>query len=219
MDNRKTSRPFLSTAYKTRIVELRTSGLSVTNTVRKMADEGVEGISRMTVYNIMKKWNELKTVAPIPHPVRERQGVTLELLDFIDKEMEKDDELTSVTLQRRISKQFSVEFSVSKVKDLRKKLGWLAEKTRYCQMVRQVNRAKRKTYAEECLLSKEQFDDVIFSDECNIQLETNGTITFHRWWEPCPQKGKPKHPFHSVPPPPYLGGDLEILGVKKTGGT
>ena len=70
----------------------------------------------------------------------------------------------------------------------------MSTKTRYCQLVREVNREKRLQFALECLRSGDTFDDVIWTDECNVQLDWNGTLTFHRWWEPCPEKGKPKHP-------------------------
>ena len=149
--------------------------------------EGVGNVSRNTVYRLIKKREVHKTMASILHPVRARPGVTLELLHFIEEEMEmknekikkwKNDEWTAVLLQRNISQEFGVNFSA--VKDLRPELDWMAEKTWHCQMVRATNQVKQKTYAEQCLASGEQFDDVIFSDECNIKLETNGNITFHR---------------------------------------
>ena len=187
----------LTTAHRMRIVMLRRQrqpSLGVTEIVRKLATEGIT-ITRAAVYAILKKYDEHKTVSDLSPPPRQRKNVTHELLDFIDAEMEKNDELTAVDLQRLIFAQFGFDFSCRKVKELRKKLGWIAEKTRYCQLVREVNREKRLNFSRECIATNDQFDDVIWSDECNIQLEWNGNLTFHRWWEPCPQKGKPKHPF------------------------
>ena len=109
--------------------------------------------------------------------------------------MESNNELTGFVLTRDINKEFNVSFSMSKVRRLRRSLGWLARKTKYCQLVREVNREKRLNYAMECLRTEETFDNVIWSDECNIQLDWNGVLTFHRWWDPCPRKEKPKHPF------------------------
>jgi transposase len=122
------------------------------------------------------------------------KDVTNEICDFIDHEMERNDELTSVPLTNSVNERFSLKFSAAKVKRLRKSLGWMSTKTRYCQLVREVNREKRLQFALECLRSGDTFDDVIWTDECNVQLDWNGTLTFHRWWEPCPEKGKPKHP-------------------------
>ena len=179
---------------RSKIVSLNQSGVNVTNIVRVIGADDIT-VTRTTVYNIIKKWEKHQTIATLPPPPKPRKGVTNEILDFIDRQMELDDELTAKTLSNRIYEEFEERFSICKVKDLRKRLGWLAEKTRYCQMVREVNRVKRKEFATNCIKSKDTFDDVIWTDECNVQLDWNGVLTFHRWWEPCPQKGKPKHPF------------------------
>ena len=167
---------YLPDHVRLKIVTLKQSGVNVTNIVRVIEADGVT-ISRNAVYD---------TVATLQPPPRPRKGVTKELLDFIDQQMEMDDELTAKTLSLRINQEFEEKFSISKVKDLRKKLGWLAEKTRYCQMVREANRIKRREFAQLCIDNKDNFDNVIWTDECNVQLDWNGVLTFHRWWEPCP---------------------------------
>ena len=185
----------LTNQGKLRIIELRDAGFNPTKTVTKMKSEGVQGLTRKTVYRILKKWDDHETIGNLPDPLKERKNVTHDVCDFIDMEMEKNDELSAKELTRLVNDRFSVTFSQSKVKDLRRKLGWLCTKTQYCQLVREANRQKRLSYALKCLEDNEQFDDVIWSDECNVQLDWNGMITFHRWWEPVHQKGKPKHPF------------------------
>ena len=94
-----------------------------------------------------------------------------------------------------IHNQFNLNFSSSKVKRLRKGLGWLGTGTKYCQLIREANREKRKTFAIKCLEDNDSFDDVLWSDESCIQLDWNGKLSFHRWWEQPRLKGKPKHPF------------------------
>ena len=54
-------------------------------------------------------------------------------------------------------------------------------------------RKPTKTLREQ-LAAGDTFDDCIFTDECSIQLQANGPLTFHRWWEPRHIKGKAKHP-------------------------
>ena len=54
---------------------------------------------------------------------------------------------------------------------------------------------KRLEFAEQYLRDNEQFDDVIFTDECSVRLENHSKITFHRKWQQPRLKGKPKHPF------------------------
>lgn len=187
----------LTTAQRMRIITLRrhrNPPLGVTEIVQQLASEDVV-ITKKAVYNLLKKYDKHKSVSDLPPPPRPRKNVTNEVLDFIDEQMEGNDETTSEDLQKNISRRFGVNYSRWKVKDLRRKLGWISDRTRYCQLVREANREKRLNYATECIAKNEQFNDVIWSDECNIQLDWNGNLTFHRWWDPCPQKGKPKHPF------------------------
>ena len=177
---------------RARILELH--DLGPTNIIKQMAAEG-HVVGKNAIYGIFKKWDEHQMIGDMPQPPRPRKDVTSEMLDFIDEQMETNDELTSSALEKNIEARFGVSFSTSKVKDLRRKLGWIGEKTRYCQLVREANRVKRLNFAEECLRNGDLFDDVIWSDESCIQMDWNGSLTFHRWWEPAPQKGKPKHPF------------------------
>ena len=62
-----------------------------------------------------------------------------------------------------------------------------AYKTRYAELYRIVTKILSKT--------KETFDNVIFTDECTVAMESNLKLSFRRWWEPPKLKGKPKHPY------------------------
>ena len=126
------------------------------------------------------------------------KDITLEILDFIDDSLELNDELTAKKLQEAIATKFAVLFSVLKVKRLRRCLGWLASGTKYCQLVKEVNRIKCLQFSQRCLELEDNFDDVLWSDEYCVQLDWNGRISFHRWWEPAKPKGKPKHPYKVI---------------------
>ena len=108
--------------------------------------------------------------------------------------MERNDELTSPELTRRILLHFGFQFSQEKVRRLRRKLGWVQTGTKYCQLIREPNRVKRLEFSEKCLRENEQFDNVIFTDECSVLLENHSKLSFHRKWEQPKLKGKPKHP-------------------------
>ena len=41
----------------------------------------------------------------------------------------------------------------------------------------------------------ENFDDVIFTDECSVHMENHAKLSFRRKWEPPKMKGRPKHPY------------------------
>lgn len=47
---------------------------------------------------------------------------------------------------------------------------------------------------ENCMQENEQFNNVIFTDECSVLLENHSKLSFHRKWEQPKLKGKPKHP-------------------------
>ena len=117
------------------------------------------------------------------------------MMNFIDAEMEKNDEMTAPQLTKRVNERFEKQFSQDKIKRLRRNLGWVSTATKYCQLIREPNRDKRQEFCEKCLQDNEQFDDVIFTDECSVFLENHSKISFHRKWEQPKLKGKPKHPL------------------------
>ena len=116
-------------------------------------------------------------------------------MDFIDKCMEENDELTAPYLMEKVNDKFKVNFSLSKIKRLRKKLGWRADATRYCQMIKEKNKPIRLNYALGRIAAKDKFFDAMFSDECTVQMESHGKITFRKWYEQKKYKPKPKHPL------------------------
>ena len=79
-----------------------------------------------------------------PRPGRPSEGVTLELMDIINKQMERNDELTSPGL----TKLMYEEFSIQKVKRLRQKLAWVQTGTKYCQLIHEPNRIKGLEFSE-----------------------------------------------------------------------
>ena len=119
----------------------------------------------------------------------------MEVLNFIDAEMERNDELTAPHLRKKINENFHCDFSESKVKRIRKKLGWVQTGTKYCQLIREPNRVKRLEFAIKCLEERESFNDVIFTDECSVHMENHAKLSFRRKWEPPKMKGRPKHPY------------------------
>ena len=172
---------------KERIVKLKEEGYKPSQILRILESEGVK-LSRVGLWKFLQRFKQnqtLSTVAP-----RRKESVPMAVL-----EMQKNDELTSPGLRNLIEANFGLRFSFSKVKRLRRKLGWLATGSKYCQLVREANQPKRLEFAQRCLENSETFDDVIFTDESSIQMEWHGKITFHHWWEPPRQKGVAKHPY------------------------
>lgn len=131
---------FLTHEQKTRILRLRANGKGATEIVRVLAEDDVK-ISRWSVIRFLRRYKERQSLGNAPKSGRPAQGVTVELMNFIDVEMERNDELTSPLLARKILQRFGLQFSQEKVRRLRRKLGWVQTGTKYCQLIREPNRA------------------------------------------------------------------------------
>ena len=80
------------------------------------------------------------------------------------------------------------------MKRARQDLGWLIGSPKYCQLIREANKEKRKAWCEKMIAENEQFDNVIFTDESSVMLETHRKRCYWRKEEPRKLKPRPKHP-------------------------
>ena len=103
--------------------------------------------------------------------------------------------MTAPNLRTTIFEQFSQDFFKSKVKRLRKKLGWVQMGTKNCQLIQEPNSIKRLEFVLKCVEDGENFDNVNFTDECSVHMENHAKISIRRKLEPTKMKGHPKHPY------------------------
>ena len=96
---------------------------------------------------------------------------------------------------RLLRDKLDVKVSISVINHERRNLGWRLSGTKYCQMVRDVNKDKRRIFCSQLLLCSQQFDDVIFTDESTVRCERFMPKQFRRIDEPAVHKPKPKHPL------------------------
>ena len=114
---------------------------------------------------------------------------------FIDESLKKNDEITARILRDDLLKEWpDLAVSISTIKRARYQLGWRATRPKYCQLVREANKAKRLDWCKDRLMENEQFDNVIFTDECSVQLDSHGRLCFCKEKEVRKIKPKPKHP-------------------------
>ena len=64
-----------------------------------------------------------------------------------------------------------VNVSLAAVKRAKKDLGWVSSTPHYCQLIRENNKAKRVEWCRRCVSEDEYFSDVIWTDECTVQLD------------------------------------------------
>ena len=152
----------LTHEQKAKIVRLREWSMNICEIVRTLADDDCK-ISRLSVRRFLRRFQERQSFENAPLPGRPAKDVTTELMTFVDNQMEHNDELTAPNLQKKIYEEFGVNFSESKVKRLRKNLGWVQTGTKYCQLIREPNRVKCLEFCQQCEEDVETFDKVIFT--------------------------------------------------------
>ena len=98
--------------------------------------------------------------------------------------MNEDDETTALQLQN-VLRQGGNEISLRSILRGRKSLGWTFHGAAYCQIIRDVNKVKRMEWA----------NDVIWSDETTVQLETHKRYCCRKKGQKPKPKPRPKHPL------------------------
>ena len=117
---------FLTHEQKARIIRLRSNGKGVSKIVRILVEDNIKS-SRWSIIRFLRWYQERQSLENAPKFWHPSQGVTTELMNLIDTEMERNDELTSPELARRILLHFGWQFSQEKVWHLRWKLGWVKQ--------------------------------------------------------------------------------------------
>ena len=185
--------PRLSIETRKRVVILRKKGYSVDNIRTRLAEEQIF-VSKMALYALIKKYKKHGSIQNLPKP-KPPHILNFDQVKFIDDSLAQNDEMTAWQLQTAILKKWpNVKVSISTVKRMRQSLGWVATRPKYCQLVRQVNMDKRLSWCKDMLKTKETFDNVLFTDECSVQLDNHGRLCFRKKNQARKLKPRPKHP-------------------------
>ena len=84
--------------------------------------------------------------------------------------MQTDNE-TSAHQLHRLLKSCRYNISLCMILRYRTALGWTLRGSSYCQLIRHANKQKRLDWAERH--TDLAFDDVVWTDECTVQLESH----------------------------------------------
>ena len=96
--------------------------------------------------------------------------ITAEVKALVEQQMRKDDETTAYQLHALlVSKGYPI--SINTILRCRSSLGWTFRGSAYCQMIREANKVKRYEWALQHV--NDPFEDVIYTDECTVQLEAH----------------------------------------------
>ena len=105
--------------------------------------------------------------------------------------MNLDDETTATQLHKILT-HHGISLSLRTVLRCREQLGWTFRGLAYCQLIQDVNKQKRPEWAIANLA--DCFENVIYSDEASIQIETHRLRCYRKKGERPKPKSCPKHP-------------------------
>ena len=110
---------------------------------------------------------------------------------IVDNQMRCDDETTAMQLHELLV-QHGISISLHTVLRARELLGWTFRRSSYCQLIRDAN---KQTWLDWALqYQNDRVDNVIFSDEASIQIETHRLRCYRKKGEKPKPKPRPKHP-------------------------
>jgi transposase len=160
-----------STCKLQRILDYYFQGYKVP-TISKLLREEKLKARRVGIAKFLKKYEETGSIGRRPGSGRLTK-VTAEIKAVVGKQMRKDDETTATQLHALLtSRGYSI--SLRTILRCRSSLGWTYRGSAYCQFIRDANKQKRLAWAEQIGTYKdEDFEEVIWTDECTIQLETH----------------------------------------------
>ena len=110
--------------------------------------------------------------------------ITPEVRRIVDEQMRRDDETTASQLHVLLT-SMGYTLNLQTILCCRTSLGWTFRGSAYCQLIRDVNKQKRWEHRSD------KFANVIFTDECSVQLEMHRRRCCRKEGEP--PKNKPRY--------------------------
>ena len=167
---------------KLRILYHANMGYKGYTIVRLLEEEGIK-LSTFGVYKFLKVYEETGTTARRSGSGRPTK-VTARVKELVEEQMTRDDETTATQLHRMLVDN-GVDISLSTILRCRTSLRWTFRRSAYCQLIKENNKVKRLEWAQRN--KDDNFDDVIWTDECSIQLENHRRFC-------CRKEGQPPKP-------------------------
>ena len=155
------------------MIILRRSGYSITDIQQNLKEEDVV-ITVRSLQRLCRKFKDKHTIQDLPRSCKTRK---LSLDDILSD----NDELTARQIHSHICESFTdLDVSLSAVRHVRKENGWVSTRPHYCQLIREVNKVKRTQWCQQQIDNKETFSNVVFTDECTVQLDHHGRMCFRK---------------------------------------
>ncbi len=152
-------------------------------TIRHLLREEKLKASRVGIAKLIRKFEETGCVTRLPGSGRPSK-ITAEIKAIVDEKMREDDETTAYQLHAMLVAR-GYRISLRTVLRCRTSLGWTFRGSSYCQLIREANKGKRLLWAQQYI--DDGFENVVWTDECTVQLETHRRFC-------CRKRGEPPKP-------------------------
>ena len=164
---------------KQRILHYHLQGYRAPTIHHLLHKENVKA-SRVGIAKFIKKYQETRCLSRLPGSGRPSK-VTAEIKAMVDQKMREDDETTACQLHAMLVDR-GYRISLRTVLRCRTSLGWTFRGSSYCQLIREANKAQRLLWAQQHI--SDNFENVVWTDECTVQLETHRRFC-------CRKRGQP----------------------------
>ena len=168
-----------STYKKQRILYHHFRGFKPPTIVKLLQEEKMQA-SKWGVAKFLKRYLQDGTILRRVGSGRPSK-ITAEVKAIVEEQMRLDDGTTAFQLHRLLNEK-GYDLTRRTILRCRTQLGWTFRGSSYCQLIREANKEKCLNWALQN--RNETFDDVVWSDESTIQLETHRRFC-------CRKKGEP----------------------------
>ena len=167
---------------KQRILYLHRKGFRPPTIQKILEKEGLTS-TRIGIYKLLERFKNTGCITSQPGSGCPSK-VTDEIKQIVEEQMSLDDETTTHQLHCILTSK-GYNLSIDTILRCRSSLGWTFRGSAYCQLIRDVNKVKRYEWAVQ--YKDDEFDDVVFTDECTVQLEAHRRFC-------CRKKGETPRP-------------------------
>lgn len=183
------ARMVYSSYVKKRVLYLSRKGKRSPTIARILQREGL-AVTRRGIQKFLQRFRTHGTIHRLPGSGRPSK-ITEEVKSIVEEEMRRDDETTAIQLFH-ILKEKHHPLSLRTILRCRTRLGWTFRGSAYCQLIRDANKAKRLQWARDNI--EIFFDDIVWTDETSVQLESHKRFCCRKKGEPPKSKPRAKHP-------------------------
>ena len=184
----------LSTYEKQRVLYYHGEGLNPLQIASALKVEGIY-TTWPAVALLLKRYLQTGSISRKKASGRPSK-ITSKVLGVVEQKMREDDETTATQLHALLAAHH-VSISLSTILHSRTVLGWTFQGSKYCRVIQHENKSKRFLWACDNYgeILDDGFDDVIWSDETTVQLETHRRHSYGKKGEQATLKPHPKHPI------------------------